>query len=782
MTRLRFSFSLGLVALLVVPVFLKAAEQNRIVKNVDQSVTFLKDNVHRFARAEFDQGKAVGTLPMQRVSMVFKLSAAQQAELDTLLQQQTDPASPNYHKWLTPAEYGQRFGLSESDLNKVANWLRSKGFTIVEIPPSRTYISFSGNVQQIQSAFRTEIHNYLVNGQPHYANATSPAVPAAFADVVLGFQSLNDFRPKPRVRVNPHFTSSISGNHYLTPDDVATIYNIKPFYNAGYDGTGQKIAVVGQSTILTSDIAAFRAAAGLSSNLPTVILVPSSGTPDSTDINEASLDLEWTGGIAKNATIIYVNSGRDAFDSLQYAIANNVAPVISVSYGSCEVNVTSVGASLMASMAQQAAAQGITIAAASGDSGAADCDYSGGSLTITSATHGLAVDIPASLPTVTGIGGTTFNEGSGTYWDTTNNSSNGSALSYIPEIVWNDTVAVSDLSSGGGGKSIYFSKPTWQIGTGVPDDSARDVPDISFAASPSHDGYLICSQGSCVNGFRQANNNLSVIGGTSAGAPVFAGIIALINQKTGASQGNLNPTLYSLAASTPSAFHDVTSGDNIVPCTAGTQDCSAGGTIGYSATTGYDLASGLGSIDAYALASAWPAIPNFQLSSVSSTLSVTATSSANAVVNVTALNGFSGNITWACSVSSTLTSAASCVVTPDASTPNAKSTLTVTSIRQTSNAIPSSNPRTMFYLALALLPFGTLLIGQKPSKRSPRLLRYALLMLVIVLAIVGATGCGGGGTTSPTPITTPTTVSGTVTVQATSGTLVHTVTFTTTVQ
>ena len=119
-----------------------------------------------------------------------------------------------------------------------------------------------------------------------------------------------------------------------------------------------------------------------------------------------------------------------------------------------------------------------------------------------------------------------------------------------------------------------FSKPSWQAGTGVPNDAARDVPDVSLSASPNHDGFLICSQSffagktpavtSCTAGFRASDGmSLAAVGGTSVGAPAFAGIVALLNQKTGShGLGNINPTLYSLAASTPGAFHDITTGDN----------------------------------------------------------------------------------------------------------------------------------------------------------------------------------------------------------------------------
>ncbi|HEY5161976.1 MAG TPA: S53 family peptidase, partial [Terriglobales bacterium] len=517
---------------------LQARVQDRITQRIDDGrQAVLRGSVHPLAQPQYDQGRLSPATVLSRMVMTFSRTPAQQADLENLLREQQDPSSPSYHQWLTPEQYAGRFGLSESDLAQVTDWLQSQGFTVVETARSRTYVAFQGSVGQIDSALHTEIHRYLVHGEEHFANSAEPALPAALAGVVQGFRGLHDFRPHPRgisIRsLRPRFTSDISGNHFLAPDDFATIYNLQPLYSLGIDGTGQKIAVSGQSDILLSDILTFRSVSGLPPNTPQVILVPGSGDPGvvSGDVVEASLDLEWTGAVARNATLIFVNSGNGAFDSLYYAIDQNLAPVLSNSYGDCEQNFSAAELNSMVTSGQQANAQGMTIVSASGDLGAADCDYSTKpNITITIATKGLTVDVPASIPYVTGVGGTTFNEGSGAYWSATNNSKNGSALSYIPEVVWNDTAA--DIANGGtfaasgGGASSAFPKPSWQTGPGVPNDNARDVPDISLAASVDHDGYLICSQGACVNGYRDANTFLDVVGGTSAGAPAFAGMVA----------------------------------------------------------------------------------------------------------------------------------------------------------------------------------------------------------------------------------------------------------------
>jgi subtilase family serine protease len=423
----------------------------------------------------------------------------------------------------------------------------------------------------------------------------------------------------------------------VAPADFAVIYDLNGLYTIGIDGTGQSIAVMGQTDLYTdgsgpaSDVTKFRSVSGLPANAPVIKLVPGVSDPGvtSADISEASLDVEWSGAVAKNATIIFVNGGSNGVftHALPYAIDNNLAPVITISYGDCEAAWGSSNLNALSLQVQEASAKGITIMAAAGDSGAADCDYSSSTTTVlTSATHGLAVDAPASVPYVTAMGGTEFNEGAGNYWSTAPNGVDvsPSALFYIPEMVWNDTSTTNGLLAGGGGASTFFSKPTWQMGV-TPSDGFRDVPDLSMNASSQHDGYLTCVQGSCVSGYRNPNNTtvanaLTVAGGTSAGAPTFGAIVALINQSTGSRWGNINQILYSMASTSPAAFHDITTGNNKVPCTSGSTGCPSGGQIGYTAGVGYDQASGLGSIDAYNLVTAWGSSPSGNLPAPTLTL------------------------------------------------------------------------------------------------------------------------------------------------------------------
>ncbi len=523
--RGRYPALLAAVFILILP-RLAAAQavrlRPRISAQVDEGkLTVLRGNVHPLARPQYDQGAVAPSFPLERITLQFQPTAAQQADLDALLAAQQNPTSPSFHQWLTPAQFGDRFGLAQADLDKVTAWLQADGFVVVETPASRNMIVFNGTAAQVQSAFHTEIHNYTVSGRKFYANAAEPSVPSALAGVVADIRGLNNYRLKPRsIRKSPqsgipqpNFTSSISGRHYVTPGDFAVIYDLNLLYSAGtpIDGTGQKIVVAGQSNIVLADVAAFRAAAVLPPKPPTVILTTSKDPGvmnDTGDELESSLDVEWAGAVAKNATIIFVYSNIGTFDAVQYAITHNLAPVISISYGACEAVFSSSDLSSLTAMAQQANALGITLVSSVGDAGATDCD---GNLGNYPATQGLNVDVPGSLPYVTGVGGTEFDEGNGSYWQPASGSDViTSAQMYIPEKVWNDTFSQNVLSAGGGGASSVFGKPSWQTGTGVPDDGVRDVPDVSLNASPAHDPYLICAQfkpsgsntytSSCVNG------------------------------------------------------------------------------------------------------------------------------------------------------------------------------------------------------------------------------------------------------------------------------------------
>ena len=242
---------------------------------VDTSqATALNGNVHPLARPQYDQGRVESSMPM-RVTLVFKLSAAQQADLDALLASQQDRGSPDYQRWLTPEQYGSRFGLSQGDINKVTGWLESEGLQVDSIPASQNAIVARGTAQQVAAALHTEIHRYLVNGRAQFANSSSPSVPTSLAEVIAGIRGLHNFALKARLvgKISPKFTSGQTGNHFITPPDFATIYQLNSLYQQGINGMGQKIVVVGQSDVALSDVSGFAANSGLVANDPTGQLI-----------------------------------------------------------------------------------------------------------------------------------------------------------------------------------------------------------------------------------------------------------------------------------------------------------------------------------------------------------------------------------------------------------------------------------------------------------------------------------------------------------------------------
>lgn len=642
---------------------------NRIALTIDATQTVpIQGSVMPMALPQNDVGRVDGDKRLSGITIYFKLTQTQQGELGTLVRAQQTPGSPAYHKWLTPAEYGSRFGLSGNDITTIQTWLEQQGFVVDRISNSRTSITFSGTAHQVESAFQTEIHSYRIGNETHFANATNFTIPNALADVIQSIRNVDDFRPKPFVRfhtsrtgtVNPAFTSAQTGDHYIQPGDVSIIYDIKAAYSAGFTGTGQSIAIVGQSEINLSDIENFQSAAGLTVKEPTLVLVPNSGNPaySSGDEAESDLDLEYSGGIGKGAAIYLVYVGNSAnysvWDSMQYAVDTDIAPIISMSYGGCEPDLSSSDYSTLEAILEEGASQGQSIIVASGDTGSTACyaDLSSNS-SPTSEEEELAVNYPASSAYVTALGGTEFpaadiQSSNTTYWDSASGSDVvTSAKSYIPEQVWNDDSASNGaeyaLGAGGGGTSIYTARPSWQSGvTGIPSGSYRLVPDISLDSSPENAGYLYCTsdssswsqgqQASCNDGFRDSSSgDLTVAGGTSFAAPIFAGMLAIISQKENSTgQGLINSILYSLAGNSGtynSAFHDITSGGN--QCTAGLNYCSSAGESHYYAGTGYDEASGLGSVDLNNLMGSWTKGGSASLDATATALSP-ATSTPNA--------------------------------------------------------------------------------------------------------------------------------------------------------
>ncbi len=686
----------------------------RVTQAVDlENRATLRGNTHPLARPEFDQGAAPDGLATERMLLVLKRSSEQESALRKLLDAQQTKSSPNYHMWLTPEQFGRQFGPADADIQAVTDWLTSQGFQVNRVAAGRTVIEFSGTAGAVRQALRTEIHRYLVNGEEHWANASDPQIPSALTPVVAGFASLNNFPKKPlhhglaaytksksTGQVKPMLTVSSGGVTYyaLGPADFATIYNV-PNWSSFTGGNGQTIAVVGETNINPQDVDDFRTLFGIkplapaanspcpavstTHPIPLGICVngPDPGIipPDySGDESEADLDLEWSGVAAPAATIAFVVSESTELTagidlSALYIIDNNLAPVMTESYGGCEAALGNGGNAFYSTLWEQGAAEGITILEASGDQGSAACDIFA-QTNVGAAQYGLMVVGNASTPFNVAVGGTDFNDVNTwtTYWSGTNSSNLSSALSYIPEMAWNDTCANSgsvngclsgvsdfgtDLSGGGGGESNCasstsigggiecvggYSKPSWQSGTGVPNDQERDLPDLSLYAGDGYANsfYVICEadaflagESSCVES--GGSVNFLGVGGTSASVQVFGGIMALVNQKYGP-QGVANYVLYPLAAKAGSScastaamaptasssscvFYDTQIGNNSVACVADSANCSDqsitgtgygilvndNGQAAWTTNAGYDLATGLGTVNVANLVSKW---------------------------------------------------------------------------------------------------------------------------------------------------------------------------------
>jgi hypothetical protein len=579
----------------------------------DEARVVLAGSQPPLAVAERDLGALAADERIEGASLVLDRTDAQKADLAALIAAQHDPASPAFHRWLTPEQFGARFGAADGDIARLSAWLESQQLTVDGVSRARDRIRFSGTAAQIATAFGTQLHRFQAGASVAYAPAGAVTVPAAFGGVVRAVQNLSSFRPQRHLRPMPprpapDFTSSQTGNHFLSPADVATIYDLAPSYAAGFDGGGQSIAVIGQSAIAAVDIERFQAAAGIPVHDPVQILVPGTGTSKlvTGDEAEADLDLEYTSSIAPGATVSFVYTGNSqnnggAFTALQYAVDNNVAAIISSSFGSCEAQLSTADYNTLEGILSQAAAQGQTVVSASGDSGSTDCG-----------TNTLVVDYPASSAFVTGVGGTEFTDaavaGGSSFWKpATSGDVIGSALSYMPEQVWNDDAPPGQLAAGGGGTSARTPRPSWQVGVpGIATTGTqRLVPDVSLSSSGVNAGYLFCSSdnaetkvtGSCSNGFRDASNvNLTVAGGTSFAAPVVAGMLAVLEQRLSSQrQGLVNQALYSIASDPTqyaSAFHDITAGTNA--CVGIPAICTV---TSFAAGAGYDEATGLGSID-----------------------------------------------------------------------------------------------------------------------------------------------------------------------------------------
>jgi subtilase family serine protease len=681
----------------------------QITARIDDSVrATLSGNTRSEASPRYDRGMVPDQMPLQHLQLLLQRPEAQETALEQLIDSQTNRHSPNYHRWLTAGEYGARFGVAQDDIARITNWLASHGFRIEGVLPSRMVIEFSGTAGDVREAFHTEIHSLDVNGVHHIANMSDPEIPAALAPAVAGIVSLNDFRPHPLYKMRKKYTwgtdtcypinSEGSGGvcYSVVPADLATIYNFTGAFNAGITGANQTVVVIEDTDVYsTTDWTTFRNTFGLSSySSGTFTQVHPQGSLTCTDpgVNgdsgEAIIDAEYSSAAAPDAAIDLASCADTTTNfggliALENLLGSTPLPQsVSISYGECEAENGAAQNKLFSKTYEQAVTEGVSVFVSSGDEGAASCDADR-----SNATHGIGVSGLTSSPYDVSVGGTDFGDAYAnelsTYWSSTNTSDYGSALSYIPEIPWNDSCAsqlIADYysgskttygstgycnagtdhtkfittASGSGGPSGCatgkasetgvvsgtckgWPKPSYQTGfIGIKNDKVRDIPDVSlFAANGvwSH-YYLFCdSDGGGCSG---TPNNWDGAGGTSFSSPIWAGIQALVDQKTDSSQGNPNTELYALAAaefgskgdkkcvstkgnkvSSKCVFYDVAEGDMDVNCT-GTNSCYLpSGTYGvlsttdtkykiaYGATKGWDFATGIGTVNVANLVNAW---------------------------------------------------------------------------------------------------------------------------------------------------------------------------------
>ena len=652
-----------------------APQHARIAAHPDLTpATRLAGHLPDWVTPAADAGSVPDETPL-RLTLLLARAPALQSAFEQLLADQQDPQSAGFHQWLTPAQIGEQYGPTPDDIHAITSWLTARGLTVQSVSPSRTFIETSGSAFAVAQAFSTSFHRYRfqsASGTELRLSATQePAIPLAFAGVISAVHGLTDIPLRPHHRSQPAeprkgnplsqqslaplSSNSTNTTHYLFPGDVAKIYDITPVTAAGNTGAGVKVAIVAQSDITNADINAFLSLAALPSKTPNVVLVPGSTDPGlvAGDEDESTLDVTRVLSIATGSQadlVVAAGSAGGVDASMQYEVNTLVDPVMSVSYGACEKNAGPSAVNFYNALFSQGAAEGISIFISSGDSASSGCSSAFHAPTATEALN--MGNFLCSSSYVTCVGGTEFADASSysTYWSPTNSATGyTSAFGYIPEGAWNEPTNSSGsfiVAGSGSGPSAYITKPSWQTGAGVPADGFRDTPDVAFSAS-GHDGYYACLA-YLGTSYDCSKGGGIIFSGTSASAPDMAAIAALLVGRLG-SQGNLNPTLYSLAATTPAAFHDAT------PASSGVANCSvaipslcnnsvaapsslANGVPGYPLQAGYDLVTGLGSLD----------VANFFNAAISRTRSLTSL----AVVATPAAVAVGGTATFTATISS----------------------------------------------------------------------------------------------------------------------------------
>jgi hypothetical protein len=519
-----------------------------LLVSLAMTVSFGQNAANVFLKKSTFVERADPSFEMKSMLFAFKLQNEQ--ELKQLLEDQQDPNSPQYHQWITPEEFGRRFGAPEEKYQAVVDWLRHEGFSITHQYPNRLSIYFDGTASQVEKAFGVAVGIYEMENKRYYSNDRLPVVPQEFQDVAMDVLNLDSF-PKDR----PAFRSG--SRLSMGPSDMWTAYNFFGLLGSGINGGGQTIAIVARTDFNISDVQIFRSTFGLLPNSPQKVFVSANpGNLGGNEEGEVLLDTEWSGAMAPNATIKVVIS-PDITTSIDY-IVNNLtsAHVMSISFGFSELQRGSSARAHVINIFSQAASEGQTVLVSSGDQGAQQPIP--GSLN----SDGQDINYLCASPHVVCVGGTNLNPSF---------DSNGNATGYGGETAW---------SGSGGGKSSFVFKPSYQFGLGVPNDGARDVPDVAAIAN---------TPGALIN--QSDNGGLIPMGGTSLSAPLWAGVFALVNQAgTGNGVGWANPRIYEMGRNEfsggPAVFHDVTNGSN-----------STSTVLGFFAGTAFDQVTGWGSFN-----------------------------------------------------------------------------------------------------------------------------------------------------------------------------------------
>lgn len=529
------------------------------------------------------QAQLLGTADaQQQLQLSIGLQLRNQQDLQALLSDLYNPHSSLYHHFLSPQQFASEFAPTIDQRQQVARYLRSQGLTVTSIAPNGLLIDATATVAQTEAAFQVAINNYKAGSHTFFANASAPTIPASLSSLITSIGGLDNavkWKPLSQGKTTTPVTTSQHSNRARRaaqqtgygPSDLTGAYDETPLQSAGINGSNQTVAIFELDGYQSNDITQYLQNYGLGNISLSNVLVDGSNGSAGAGAIEVELDIEVVAAMAPKASqLIYEgpNSTQGVNDTYNKIVTDDKAQVMTSSWGECEAQSGASELQTLDGIFQQGAAEGISMFAAAGDSGAYDCGDTN-----------LAVDSPAGDPYITGVGGTNLQESNGTYGS---------------ESVWSnpsDTQQSPEGAGGGGGLSNTFKQPSWQTGPGVQNQYSngnREVPDVSADADPNTGYAVYCT----VSAAGCSSSGWIEVGGTSAASPLWAGSTAVVNQylqQQGKSRvGFYNPTLYQLAATTQqhAPFHDITSGNNLY----------------YPATTGYDEASGLGSPDIYNIA------------------------------------------------------------------------------------------------------------------------------------------------------------------------------------